>query len=285
MEQTVRIVADSGSDLPKELVEQFEIELVPLRVSFGPEQYLDGQLSPDEFWQKLAGPHRPRTSQPSVGRFLEVFERLVAQGKQVLCVTITKEHSGTFNAARLAAQRVGQMVKVFDSRSASLGTGLQALAAAQAARVGASVRDIHAMLKDMRDRTRVAAVLDTLDNLRLGGRADAFIAAADRMARALDIKLIINAVEGRIRPMGAVRTLRSGLKRLSGLFEQAQPLERLAVIHSRSLDKAQALAEKLAQRTGFPRDRIMVEEIGAALACHGGPGLVGVVSVSGRTRD
>jgi DegV family protein with EDD domain len=283
MEQTVRVVADSGCDLPQHLVDEFEIELVPLRVSFGSEQYLDGELSPDEFWHRLAGSDQPRTSQPSVGRFLEVFERLVAQGKEVLCVTITKEHSGTYNAARLAAQRVGEMVKVFDSASASLGSGLQALAAAQAARVGASLREIYALLKDMRERTRLAAVLDTLDNLRLGGRADAFIAVADRMTRALGIKLIITAIEGRLRPMGAVRSFRSGLRRLSNLFEQAQPLERLAVIHTRSLDKAQELAQKLALQTGIPCEKILVQEIGAALACHGGPGIVGVVSVSART--
>ena len=279
MERGIRVVTDSSCDLPQELVEEYGIEIVPLNVHFGSEKYLDGQLSADEFWKKAAGPEHPKTSQPSVGRYEEIFARLVAQGKQVLCVTITKEHSGTFNAARLAAERFGEAVKVFDSLSASLGEGLQAVAASQAARAGSSIQEILAMLKDMRERTRLVAVLDTLKNLRRGGRADAFIAAAERMTRALNIKLIITAAQGQLRPWGAARSLKGGIKRMLNAVEQVGPLERLAVIHTRSLDRAQELADRLAKRTGFPRERILVQEIGAALASHAGPGVVGAVAV------
>jgi len=279
MEQSVRVVADSSCDLPQELVEEYEIEIVPLNVHFGWEEYLDGQLSADEFWEKAAGPEPPKTSQPSVGRFEETFARLVAQGKQVLCVTVTKEHSGTFNAARLAAERFGEAVKVFDSLSTSLGEGLQAMAAAQAARAGSSMQEILAMLKDMRERIHMVAVLDTLKNLRRGGRAAAFIATAERMTRALNIKLLIHAVEGHLRPYGAVRSFKGGLRKLLSGIEHAEPLERLAVIHTRSLDKAHELADRLAKLTGYPRERILVQEIGAALASHAGPGVVGVVAV------
>jgi DegV family protein with EDD domain len=138
MEEAIHIVTDSGCDLPPHLLEEFEIEVVPLVVRFGTDVYDDDELSVEEFWAKMSGPHHPRTSQPSVGTFERVFERLIAQGKQVLCLTVTSKHSGTFNAARLAAQRFGQAAKVFDSLSLSLGLGLQALAAAQAARVGAT---------------------------------------------------------------------------------------------------------------------------------------------------
>ena len=279
MEESVRVVTDSSSDLPPELVVEYGIEIVPLNVHFGSEEYLDGILSADEFWERATGPEHPKTSQPSVGRYEEIFARLVAQGKQVLCVTITKEHSGTFNSARLAAERFGEAVKVFDSISASLGEGLQALAAAQAARAGSSMQEILSMLKGMRESTRLVAVLDTLKSLRLGGRADAFLAAADRMSRALNIKLIITAAQGHLRPWGAARSLKSGIRRLVNAVEQTGPLERLAVIHSRNLDKAHALADLLAQLTGYPRESILVQEIGPALASHAGPGLVGVVAV------
>ena len=279
MEQIVRVVTDSSSDLPQELVEEYGIEIVPLNVHFGSEEYLDGQLSAEDFWEKAAGPEPPKTSQPSVGRYEEIFARLVAQGKQVLCVTITKEHSGTFNAAHLAAERFGEAVKVFDSLSASLGEGLQAVAAAQAARAGSSMQEILSMLKGMRDSTRLVAVLDTLKNLKLGGRANAFITAAERMTAALNIKLIITAVQGHLRPWGAARSLKGGIRRLLNAVEQVGPLEWLAVIHTRSLDKAQELADRLAKLTGYPRERILVQEIGAALASHAGPGVVGVVAV------
>ena len=279
MEQIIRIVTDSSCDLARQLVERFKIAVVPLIVRFGPEMYDDGELSVDEFWKKAAGAHHPQTSQPSVGAFEQVFERLVAQGKQVLCVTITGKHSGTFNAARLAAQRFGEAVRVFDSFSLSLGLGLQALTAAQAARAGRSAQEILATLEDIRARMRVMLVFDTLENLRRGGRADGFISVVDRMTRALNIKPIINVVDGQLRLMGAARSFQGGLRRVLNTVEQLKPLEHLAVVHTRVPEKAQEMADWLVERTGFPRERVWVEETGAALACHAGAGVIGVLAV------
>jgi DegV family protein with EDD domain len=121
MEQIVRIVTDSSCDLVRRLVERLKIPVVSLVVRFGSEVYEDTALSVEEFWRKAASLRHPQTSQPSVGAFEEAFERLVAQGKQVLCLTVTGKHSGTFNAARLAAQRFGETVRVFDSFLLSLG--------------------------------------------------------------------------------------------------------------------------------------------------------------------
>ena len=279
MEQIIRFVTDTSCDLPRRLVERFKIAVVPLIVRFGPEVHDDGELSVEEFWQKAAGPHHPQTSQPSVGAFEQVFERLVAQGKQVLCLTITGKHSGTFNSARLAAQRFGEAVKVFDSLSLSLGLGIQTLAAAQAARAGRSMQEILALLEDMRARMRLMIVLDTLENLRRGGRADGFIAIADRMTRALNIKAIINVVEGQLRLMGAARSFRGGLRRVLNLVERLGSVEHLAVVHTRRQETAEEVADRLAERTGFPRERIWVRETGAVLACHAGTGVIGVLAV------
>ena len=279
MEQAIQIVTDSSCDLPQRLVERLKIAVVPLIVRFGAEVYRDGELSADEFWEKAAGPHHPQTSQPSVGTFEEIFERLVAQGKRVLCLTITGKHSGTFNAARLAAQRFGEAVKVFDSHSLSLGLGLQALAAAQAARAGRSMQEILALLEDMRTRMHLVIVLDTLENLRRGGRADGFIAVVDRMARALNIKVIINLVEGQLRLIGAARSFRGALKRVMSQIEQLGTLEHLAVVHTRAQEVAEEVADRLAERIGFPRERIWVREPGAVLATHAGAGVIGVLAV------
>ena len=279
IEQAIGIVTDSSCDLPRRLVEQFKIAVVPLVVRFGMEVYCDGELSPEEFWEKAAELCPPHTSQPSVGTFEEVFERLVAQGKQVLCLTITGKHSGTFNAAHLAAQRFGEAVQVFDSLSLSLGLGLQTLAAAQAARAGRSMQDILTLLEDVRARMRLTIVLDTLENLRRGGRADGFIAIADRMARALNVKVIINVVEGQLRLMGAARSFRGALKRAMNQVEQLGPLEHLAVVHTRAQEMAEGIADRLAERFNFPRDRLWVRETGAALASHAGKRVIGVLAV------
>jgi DegV family protein with EDD domain len=279
MEQVVRIVTDSSCDLPRRMAEHFKIVVAPLVVRFGSEVYEDGELSVEEFWQKATGPYHPQTSQPSVGTFEQLFERLVAQGKQVLCLTITSKHSGTFNAARLAAQRFGQAVKVFDSLSASLGLGLQALAAAQAAQAGRSMQEILTLLEDMRVRMRFTIVLDTLENLRRGGRADAFIAVVDRMTRALDIKPVINFVQGQLRLLGAARSVQGGLRRVLTVVEQLGALEQLAVIHTRRQEMAEEIADWLAERIGYPRERIWVRETGPVLSAHGGTGIIGVLAL------
>ena len=277
--QAVGIVTDSSCDLPRRLIERFKIGVAPLIVRFGPEEYEDGELSTDEFWEKAAGPHPPYTSQPSVGRFEELYERLSAQGKQVLCLTITGKHSGTFNAASLAAQRFGRTVQVFDSLSLSLGLGLQALAAAQAAQAGRSMQEILALVEDLRARARLTIVLDSLENLRRGGRADAFIAIVDRMTRALNIKPVINVVDGQLRLLGAARSFQGGVRRALNLVGRLGPLEHLAVVHTQREEIAKEVADRLAERTGFLRERIWVAETGVVLASHAGAGVIGVLAV------
>ena len=279
MEQKISIVTDSCCDLPPQLLQEFEVEVVPLVVRFGADIYYDGEFPMDEFWEKAAGPDRPQTSQPAVGVFEEIFERLVARGKQVLCLTVTGKHSGTFNAARVAAQRFGEAVTVFDSFSFSLGLGLQTLAAAQAARAGRSIREILALLEELRARMRFMIVLDTLENLRRGGRADGFISIADRMTRALNIKLIVNMVEGQLRPLGAARSLPGGVRRMLDRVERMGAMEHLAVIHTRRQEMAAKLAEQLAERFHFPQARIWVRETGAVLSTHAGPGAIAVLAV------
>jgi DegV family protein with EDD domain len=279
MEPAIGIVTDSGCDLPRRLVERFKIAVAPLTVHFGSEVYEDGELSAEEFWHKAAGPCHPQTSQPSVGQFERLFEGLVAQGKQVLCLTITGKHSGTFNVAHLAAQRFGQAVRVFDSLSLSLGLGVQALTAAQAAQAGCSMDEILATLEEVRARMRLMIVLDTLENLRRGGRADAFIAAVDRMTRALNVKVIINVVEGQLRLLSAARSFQGGLRRVLSLVEGLGPLDHLAVVHTRRQETAEEVADRLVERTGFPRERIWMRETGPALASHAGVGVIGVLAV------
>jgi DegV family protein with EDD domain len=280
MKQIVRIVTDSSCDLPRRLMERFKIAVVPLVVRFGAEVYDDGKLSADEFWQKATGQNKPQTSQPPAWAFEDLFERLVAQGRQVLCLTVTSKHSGTFNSALLAAQRFGDKVNVFDSLSCSLGHGIQVLAAAQAAWEGRTMPEIMERLENLRERVRMTIVLDTLENLRRGGRADGFIPIVDRMTRVLNIKPVINMVDGQLRLLGPARSFQGGLRRVLNLVEEMGSLEYLAVVHTRSQEKAEEMANWLAERLSFPRERIWVRETGAVLASHAGKGVVGVLAVT-----
>lgn len=284
MERPISIVTDSNCDLPQSVIEQFQIAVVPLIVRFGAEEYEDGMLSVEAFWEKAAHA-RPSTSQPSVGKFEEIFERLVAQGKQVLCLTLTGKHSGTFNTARLAAQRFGEAVAVFDTLSISLGTGLQALVAAQAAQAGHTLQEILATLEGLRARMRLTILLDTLENLRRGGRADGFIAVIDHMTRVLNVKPLVNLVDGQLRLLGMARSFQGGLRRLAEVVERLAPLEHLGVVHTRIQQTAQEMADRLAEHIGFPRERVWVRETGPVLACHAGPRVLGVVAVPVHIRD
>lgn len=280
MENLTHIVTDSSCDVPPDVLERFNITVVPLNVHFGTECYSDGDLPPEAFWEKASQVGAaPKTSQPSVGVFESVFEPLVAGGGTVLCLTLTGVHSGTFNSACLAAQRFGEAVRVFDSHSLSLGLGLLALEAARAAEVGRSMQEILTLLHDLRSRLHLTVVLDTLESLRRGGRADGFIAAVDRMTQLLNIKAIVNFVEGRVQLLTVARSFQGGLRRVLNLVDQLGPLEHLAVVHARGLDKAEQMVDRLAERTGFTRERIWLRETGAVLASHAGAGAVGVLAI------
>ena len=279
MQQKIGIVTDSSCDLPAQLLEELGIEMVPLTVHFGTEVYRDGELSLEEFWARAAGPHPPLTSQPAVGAFDEAYTRLLARCEQVLVLTITGKHSGTMNAAQAAAQRFGDAVRLFDSQSLSLGLGIQTLVAAQAARAGQPMQEILSTLEDLRTRMQLTIVLDTLENLRRGGRADGFIAVADRMTRALNIKVTINLVEGQLKLLSAARSFKGALERVLNTIERLGPLEHLAVIHTRNQEVAQQVTEEIAERTGFPKERIWLRETGAVLATHAGPGVIGILAV------
>jgi DegV family protein with EDD domain len=280
----IRIVTDSSCDLPGELLNRFKIAVVPLVVHLATESYFDLELSPQAFWKKVADGTAPQTSRPSPGAFEQIFERLVEQGKQVLCITLTGEHSGTTDTARLAAGRFGEAVRVFDSHSLSLGVGFQALVAAKAAEAGCSMEDIVALLEDMRSRVLTMIVLDTLENVRRGGRADRFIAVVDRMTRMLDIKPIVGFEEGRLQLLGVARSFRRALNRIVDTVEELGPLEYLAVAHTRNVERAEELADRLGERFGFPREKILVREAGAVVASHAGLGAIGVFAVPGPLR-
>jgi DegV family protein with EDD domain len=273
-------VTDSSCDLPQQLVEELGITVVPLVVVLGDQAYEDGAVSLDEFWQRVKVGEQPKTSQPPVGVFEQVYERIVDQGFQAICVTITSKHSGTYNSAQVAAERFGDQVAVFDSLSLALGLGFQVLAAAEAAQTGKPLPEILALLASLRERTQVTIVLNTLESLRRGGRADTFIAVADRMARALDVKPIINVVDGQLRLLTAARSYNGAIARALKLVEQIGSLEQVGVVHTRSDEVAQRVADQLGRRIGFPREQIAVSEIGPAIATHAGPGAIGIATVA-----
>ena len=278
----IRVVTDSSCDLPPSMLKELGITIVPLVVRIGREEFLETELGIDEYWAKVETAHKqglfPQTSQPSIGAFEHVFAPLISQGNEVLCVTITSKHSGTFNSAWAAAQKFGQAIRVVDSWSTSLGLGFLAMAAAQAARKSASLSEVAALLKEMRTRTHLFAVLDTIEYLRMGGRANAIIPILSRLIQFLKIKPIIGFIEGELKLLGQARTFPAALAKVERRIMELRPWEKLAVVHTRRLRDAQAVADRLKQRLGF-QGPILVRETGAVLSSHAGPGVIGIVGV------
>jgi DegV family protein with EDD domain len=276
----VHIVTDSTCDLSHAEIDTLGVTVVPLSVSFGPEVFYDGQLSKDEYWEKAQGPFWPRTSQPSLGAFERAFARQVGAGFDVLCLTLLTRYSGTYGTACAAAHQFGDRVTVLDSGTVSAGLGWQVIAAAEEAARGAGLDDLAELTTDMASRTRLYATLDTIENVRKGGRLANLMPLIDRLLRVFDLKFVIVMANGQIGLAGAARSYGRALERVREGALDSAPLERVAVLHTRAQERAKAFAETLAEQTGLSRELILVVEGGPVLACHAGPNVMGAFVLS-----
>ncbi|MBC7263913.1 MAG: DegV family protein [Chloroflexi bacterium] len=277
--QTVKIVTDSGCDLDSTVAAAHGITIVPLVLNFGKQTYTDDQITREEFWSRMGGPEHPQTSQPSSGAFYSVFKPLVEAGHKVVCLTLTSKHSGTYNSAWAAAQEFGGDVVAFDSQTLSLGLGYMALRAAQAAGEGAEISDIIPLLESIRERLKLFILLDTIENLRRGGRANALMPVLDQVMRALQIKPMLTMVEGELKLFGTPRSFDKGVQRLREAILTRTPAEMLIVVHTRIPEVATSFAHDLAQATGFHEGSILIGEAGPVLATHAGAGVLAAAVV------
>ena len=172
---SIRIVTDSSCDLPQEVVDAHGVRVVPLSIRFGDEELIDReQLSTAEFWARCASSSTlPETAAPAPGQFERVYRELAAEGATgVVVVSLSGALSATMQSAELAARSVADVVpvRVVDSRSVTLGVGTIVLACAERAAGGAGLDDVAALATDLAERTKVYGALDTLENLKKGGR-------------------------------------------------------------------------------------------------------------------
>lgn len=276
----IKVVADSTCDLSRAEMEDMGAVMVPLSVSFGPEVFYNGQLSHDEYWEKAKGPFWPKTSQPSAGAFEDAFSTQVDAGYEVLCLTLTNHHSGTYGTAFAAARRFGDSVTVVDTRSVSSGMAWQVEAAVKAAAEGVDRQGIVALLKDMAARTLLFATLDTVENVRKGGRVSKVMPLLNRLMGVFDLKTVLTMADGELTLVAAPRSYEGALKRVRNEVLARAPLDKVGVIHTCVPERASALADSLADLAGLDRGEIPVVEVGPVLACHAGPRIVGAFLLS-----
>ncbi len=231
---TIRIVTDSTADLQLEEAERLGITVVPLTVFFGEEAYLDNvELDNAKFYSKLqTSKELPRTSQPSPASFQAAFTRLIEEGADgIISVHLSSKLSGTYQSACTARNTLPESlrkvpIEVIDSRSISAGMALALKRAAEEARQNLSLEDIRAHLMDQFLRTRIVAVLDTLEFVRRGGRIGSAEALLGNM---LSVKPIIALKDGEVVPLERPRTRGKAYARLAQIIADMGPLQELAI--------------------------------------------------------
>jgi DegV family protein with EDD domain len=269
----VRVVTDSAADLTDDLASALGVTVVPLTIRFGTDEFVDRQdLTPTEFYARCAASSvLPETAAPSPGAFESAFRGAFDAGADaVVCINLSSGLSATMASAQNAARALdGRDIRVLDSRSVTWGLGSQVVAAANAAAGGATADEVVALVEDMVTRTRVYGTLDTLENLKKGGRIGG---AQALIGTLLSLKPII-AVEGTVEEAGRARTRSKALKALVDKVREAGAVENVGVMHGSApdIDDFVTLLSDV-----VPRDAIHVGEIGATIGVHGGPRVMGV---------
>ena len=272
----VIVVTDSTAGLPADLAAGAGLHVIPLWVHFGEKGYRDGvDITTEQFYPMLSKARKlPTTSQPAAGEFVELYRSLAGEAEAIVSIHISAELSGTVASAMAARDMLPDLpVHVVDSRSASMGLGLIALAAARAAAAGQSGEQVAALAERIVPRMNILFVVDTLEYLHKGGRiggASAFLGSL------IQIKPILQLDRGRIEPLDKVRSRTKAIDRLlEVLAERAGkggPL-RASIVHAQNLEEAEALRKRMAGLFRF--DEFYVAGLSPAIGTHTGPGTIG----------
>ena len=278
----VRIVTDTSCDLPPGLekeIEELGVVIVPFHFRFGLEECVDKTISMQEFLARAASVW-PTTSVPSSGAFTQVFRECVEAGDEVVCITVTSNHSATYSAAVLASQEfpAGQ-VTVVDSKTLSLAQGLLVLAAARVAQEGKSAQAVIETVKELQQRLHLFIALDTVEYLVKGGRASRLSGV---MAGLLRLRPILAVLDGELTLLEKPRGRKASKQKLIELARGRFPAETVGVAHIACEEEARELIPEIASQTGFPEEEILLAETGMVIATHGGPGTLGIAVVSKR---
>lgn len=266
------VITDSTADIAPEIAAERSITVVPLTVTIGGESYEDGVLTQREFFDRMnRSTELPTTSQPSIGAFVEAYERALATAEHVVSVHISSHLSGTIESARAAAERFAGRVHVFDSKNLSWGLAWQVLDAANSAGEGLDVETALTRLESVRDQVRLIVGLDSLDNLAKGGRigkVGAFVGGI------LNFKVTLTVdSEGSFVPVARSRGDKAAFTHtLDWIAEKMDGATRgrFAVGHALSRERAEAFADAIRER--YDVAELVIYEAGSAIATHTGTG-------------
>ena len=272
------IVTDSTSDLPKYLIEQHELEVVPSILILDGKEYADGiGISREDFYKQLPSlKTQPTTAAPSIGDFSARYDSLLTRGcDHILSIHAAGPLTTIINSARQAAKDFPEKITIVDSLSLSLGLGFQVLAAAEAAEDGLDA--VLTAIESTRKRLHVFAALDTMENLRRSGRVPRAVAMLGSL---LHIKPLIELTNGEVKAIGALRTTKQANERMLRFLLEGGTLERLAILHTGAEPRAREFLNTLMQQASqsVPRDILMVN-VTTVIGTHVGPNGLGFAAV------
>ena len=272
---TIHIVTDCASDISLEEAKELGIEIVPLSVRFGEAEYTDLiDLSVSDFYQKMSESDLlPSTAAPSPGAFEAAFKRCVEAGAAgVVCINLSLALSATGQAAQLAADALVDTitVKCIDSKSITSGLGTIIRKAASAAKAGKSMDEIVSLVEGLASKTRIFATLDTLENLKKGGRIGGAKAMVGTM---LQFKPCLDLSSGEVVEAGRQRTRKKSLMWLKEVLENEGEITDLCIIHGDAPD-VEEFADLISDLV--PQENIRINQLGAVIGTHGGPRVLGV---------
>jgi len=277
----VTVITDSTAYIPPDLVNEFNITVVPLEVIWGEETFRDGvDISPNEFYTRLkTATIMPSTSQVTIMSFQELFSHHLEQGRGIICILISSKLSGTVNSASQAKEAFPNApIEISDSYMTSMALGFQALSVAKAASQGASFEECVDIARNARERTGAVFAVETLEFLHRGGR----IGGASRLlGTALNIKPILHIEDGQVDAIEKVRTRQKSLSRIVEIVEERtegkRPL-RIAVVHANAEADAQAVLE---QTKKLNAEEYILSHVSPVIGTHVGPGTVGITYMAG----
>ena len=281
MEREVAIVTDTIACLPREETERYHIREIPLQVIFGNRVYVDKvNLTADNFYSMLIhAKHLPTTAAPSPEHFLSAFRDLSREGKNIVCITLFRKLSSTYDSAKIAADMAREIlpditIKVLDSRTVAAAEGLVVLAAARAAALGKTLFEVLDAAQKVMSGVHFFAVIDTLKYLAKGGRVPSLVAWAGSL---LDIKPILSLKDGELIPVTQKRTSLHAVCKMIEMTEKAVvkglPLH-MAIMHAAEREKAEELKRQISSL--FNCAELFVTEFTPVMGTHTGPGLLGV---------
>ena len=229
------IVTDSTADLTEQEIQDFNIHVVPLNITIQEEHYLDGEtITKEEFKNKMiASSELPMTAQPSIGRFVELYDELGKDSSEIISIHLMNSISGTVNAARQAADITESTVTVVDSDFTSRSMGIIVREAAQVAKEGKSAEEVLEVIESTRQRTKLYLTVLNLDNLIKGGRISRVMGAFSNL---LNIKLFLEVINGKIEIVQKGRGLKSLQKKYDEVFEEMKAcpngIQEIGIMHA-----------------------------------------------------